>query len=190
MGLKPIFDYTLASILLVVFAFPMLLMWLIASWDTGQNGFFIHTRIGKNAKPFKMFKIRTLKGHYTDPITTEKTHQLTKSGRFFTRYKLDELPQLLNILNGTMSFVGPRPDVAGYADELEGEDRIILSVKPGITGPTQLKYRNEREILNKQSDPKKFNDEVLWRDKVEINKAYVRNQNFMKDLKILWNTVF
>ena len=165
-------------------------MWLIATIDTGQNGLFRHTRIGQHGRRFKMFKIRTLKGNYDNPITTENTHHVTNSGKFFIRYKLDELPQLLNILNGTMSFVGPRPDVPGYADLLEGEDRIILTFKPGITGPAQLKYRDENHLLAASNNPKKLNDEVLWPDKVRINKEYVQNWSFGKDLQILWETVF
>jgi len=89
-----------------------------------------------------------------------------------------------------MSFVGPRPDVTGYADQLRDEDRLILKVKPGITGPAQLKFRNEEELLNKQDDPKKFNDEVLWPEKVKINLDYVKNRTFIADMKYLWNTVF
>ena len=165
-------------------------MWLIATIDTGQNGIFVHERIGKNAKSFQMFKIRTLQGDYTNPITTETSHKVTKSGKFFIKFKLDELPQLLNILNGTMSFVGPRPDVAGYADQLMGSDRIILTVKPGITGPAQLKYRNENQLLSQSENPKNLNDEVLWPDKVKINKEYVKNWSFAKDIKILWQTLF
>ena len=165
-------------------------MWIIATIETGQNGMFLHERIGKNGEVFKMFKIRTLKGNYDNSITTEQTHKVTNSGKIFIQYKLDELPQLLNILNGTMSFVGPRPDVAGYADKLEGDDRIILKVKPGITGPAQLKYKNENELLSESNNPEKLNDEVLWPDKVQINKDYVINWTFAGDLVYLWKTVF
>ena len=188
--LKILFDYFFVVIFTLIFAVPMLIMWIIASLETGQNGLFIHERIGQYGKPFKMFKIRTLKGDYDNPITTENTHKITRSGRIFIKFKLDELPQLFNILNGTMSFVGPRPDVAGYADQLEGDDRVILSVKPGITGPAQLKYRSENELLAAAEDPRKLNDEVLWPDKVAINKEYVQNWTFTNDLKILWKTVF
>ena len=188
--LKIILDYSLAFILALIMLVPMLIMWLIATIETGQNGFFVHERIGLHGKKFKMYKIRTLKGDYDNPITTENTHKVTKSGRFFIKFKLDELPQLFNILNGTMSFVGPRPDVPGYADKLVGDDLIILSVKPGITGPAQLKYRNENELLAQAQNPKKLNDEVLWPDKVKINREYVKNWNIYTDLKLLWETIF
>lgn len=187
---KIIFDYTLAIVLTVVFAIPMMLMWLISTIETNQNGLFMHNRIGQNGKLFKMYKIRTLKGSYKNPITTDKTHQITRFGKFFIKYKLDELPQLFNILNGTMSFVGPRPDVPGYADELNGSDRLMLTVKPGITGPAQIKYRNENQLLKKSHDPIKLNDEVLWPDKVKINNDYVKNWSFRKDLSYLWRTIF
>lgn len=187
--LKTIFDYLGAFFLLLLLLFPMLLIWLICTIDTGQNGLFLHSRIGQAGRPFKMFKFRTLKGDYTNAVTTESTHMFSKSGRFLMRWKLDELPQLINILNGTMSFVGPRPDVAGYADELEGDDRIILQIKPGITGPAQLKYKNESGLLADAEDPIYLNNHVLWWDKVKINKEYVRNQSFLGDLVIIWRTL-
>ena len=187
--LKVIFDYILAIILLLLLFIPMAFIWIIITLETKQNGLFIQKRIGKNGRPFNIYKFRTLKGTYTNSVTTEKTHKLTKSGKFLIKTKLDETPQLFNILNGTMSFVGPRPDVAGYADELKGDDRIILIVKPGITGPAQLAYKNENEILNKVENPLKYNDEVLWPDKVKINKEYVLNWSFTKDLEYLLKTV-
>ncbi|MCK0201007.1 sugar transferase [Ornithobacterium rhinotracheale] len=186
---KKIFDYVFAIILLIILAIPMLLIWIIASIDTQQNGIFTQKRVGQNAKLFTIYKFRSLKGTYTNSVTTEKSHKITHFGRFLIKTKLDETPQLINILNGTMSFVGPRPDVQGYADVLKGEDRIILKVKPGITGPAQLAYKNENEILNQVSDPIKYNDEVLWPDKVKINKKYVKNWNFKNDILYLLKTI-
>ncbi|MRI62937.1 sugar transferase [Ornithobacterium rhinotracheale] len=186
---KKIFDYVFAIILLIILAIPMLLIWIIASIDTQQNGIFTQKRVGQNAKLFTIYKFRSLKGTYTNSVTTEKSHKITNFGHFLIKTKLDETPQLFNILNGTMSFVGPRPDVQGYADELKGEDRIILKVKPGITGPAQLAYKNENEILNQVPDPIKYNDEVLWPDKVKINKKYVENWNFKNDMLYLLKTI-
>ena len=111
-------------------------------------------------------------------------------GKFLRNYKLDELPQLFNILKGEMSFVGPRPDVAGYADKLTGEDKIMLGVKPGITGPAQLKHRKEDELLSEVDDPIKYNDEILWPDKVKINVEYVKNWSFRQDLIYMFQTIF
>ena len=130
-----------------------------------------------------------MKGEYSSSITTGEM-RITKLGKFLRRYKLDEIPQIFNILKGDMSWVGPRPDVFGYADKLEGEDRIILSVKPGITGPAQLKYRNEEEILSKVKDPKLYNDNIIWKDKVKINKDYIENWSFTNDVNYLLRTIF
>ncbi|MGI9526826.1 MAG: sugar transferase [Weeksellaceae bacterium] len=188
--IKTFFDYILAIVLLTVLILPLGIAWLIATIDTGQNGLFIQKRIGKEGKVFNIFKLRTMRGDYNNAITTEHSHDITKSGKYFIKYKIDEIPQLFNILNGTMSFVGPRPDVPGYADQLNGEDKIILSVKPGITGPAQLKYKDEHQLLSKAEDPIKLNDEVLWPDKVEINKKYIQEWTFIGDLKILFKTIF
>ena len=109
---------------------------------------------------------------------------------FLRKSKLDELPQLLNIVNGDMSFVGPRPDVQGYADKLEGEDRIVLDVKPGITGPAQLYFKNESKILSNQINPELYNKTVIWPKKVSINKAYIKNYPLLADFKYIYKTIF
>ncbi|MRJ06700.1 MAG: sugar transferase, partial [Epsilonproteobacteria bacterium] len=186
--IKRIFDFTLALVGLIL-TFPIILIaWVIATLETKTNGFFIQTRIGKGGKPFKIIKIRTMYPIEGTTITTANDRRITKSGRIFRKYKIDELPQLINILKGEMSFVGPRPDVPGYADKLTGEDRIILEVPPGITGPATLKYRNEEEILAQVENPQWYNDNVIWKDKVKINKEYVRNWSLKKDLYYIWKT--
>jgi len=188
--IKRIFDFTLALVGLIL-TFPIILIaWVIATLETKTNGFFIQTRIGKGGKPFKIIKIRTMYPIEGTTITTANDRRITKSGRIFRKYKIDELPQLINILKGEMSFVGPRPDVPGYADKLTGEDRIILEVPPGITGPATLKYRNEEEILAQVENPQWYNDNVIWKDKVKINKEYVRNWSLKKDLYYIWKTIF
>jgi len=107
----------------------------------------------------------------------------------FRKTKLDELPQLIHVLLGQMSFVGPRPDVPGYADKLEGDDRIVLTVRPGITGPATLKYRDEESLLAAQEDPEPYNNEILWPDKVRLNREYVENWSFWRDLYYIGRTV-
>lgn len=190
MAVKNLFDFLMA-LLLLPFLFPIIfILILLSTVDTGQFGLFTQTRIGKEGKPFLIFKIRTMKGDQESDITTLKTHKITAIGNFIRKTKLDELPQLFNVLFGQMSFVGPRPDVPGYADQLEGDDRLMLKVRPGITGPAQLKFRNEEEILNLQHDPKKYNDEVLWPEKVKINLDYVKNRSFGLDLKYIADTIF
>ena len=122
-------------------------------------------------------------------ITISNDERFTPTGAILNKYKLNELPQLWNVLKGEMSFVGPRPDVEGYADKLTGEDRNILLLKPGITGPATLKYRNEEELLAQQDEPLKYNDEVIWPDKVKINLKYFNEQSFLGDLKIIIKTI-
>lgn len=187
---KNIFDYILALILLIFLVGLIVLLIVVCSFNTKQFGIFEQNRVGKNAKLFKIYKLRTMKGFSKSNITTLKDHDITPFGKILRKYKLDELPQLFNIIKGEMSFVGPRPDVVGYADKLIGEDRIILSVKPGITGPAQIKYKNEEQLLAEIEDPIRYNDEVLWKDKVLINVQYVKEWTFKKDMIYLLHTVF
>jgi lipopolysaccharide/colanic/teichoic acid biosynthesis glycosyltransferase len=167
-------------ILLIGLVF-LLLVIAITAIDTQSNGFFTQVRIGQYGKPFLIYKLRTLHS---------KTNKTSFLGRMLRKTKLDELPQLLNLLKGEMTLVGPRPDVAGYADKLEGADRIILNLKPGITGLASLKYRNEEHILSQQPNPQHYNDEVIWPNKVRINKWYAQNRTLIMDLQILFYTLF
>lgn len=165
--------------------------WVIATFETKSNGFFIQKRVGRNGKIFNVIKIKTMKKveGVDTTITSSNDVRITKSGKFFRDTKIDELPQLINVLLGDMSFVGPRPDVPGYADKLESEDRIVLSIRPGITGPASLKYKNEEEILASQSDPKWYNDNIIWPDKVKLNKEYIKNWSLKKDIEYIIKTV-
>ncbi len=183
--LKRIFDVSISILALLIVIIPLILLLILAGISTGQRGLFIQKRIGYRGREFNLYKIRTLKGKDHEDILQIKKSE-TSFGNWLRKTKLDELPQLWNVLNSTMSMVGPRPDIPGYADLLEGEDRIILSVKPGITGPATLKYKNEDQILLQQPDPKKYNDEVIWPDKVKINKKYVEEWSLGKDLGYLW----
>jgi lipopolysaccharide/colanic/teichoic acid biosynthesis glycosyltransferase len=119
------------------------------------------------------------------PLASNNLASITRSGTLFRKYKLDELPQLLNVLVGSMSIVGPRPDVPGYADHLAGDDKIILSLRPGITGPASIKYRNEESILQKADDPISYNDKIIWPDKVRINREYIKNYSLLLDIKYI-----
>jgi lipopolysaccharide/colanic/teichoic acid biosynthesis glycosyltransferase len=188
--IKRIFDFSFALIGLLITWPIILIAWIIASIETKSNGFFLQKRVGENGKLFTIIKIKTMypekKG---STITTANDKRITKSGKFFRKYKIDELPQLINVLIGDMSFVGPRPDVPGYADKLEGEDRIILSVKPGITGPASLKYKNEEKFLASVKNPKEYNDKVIWPDKVRINKEYIKNWSLKKDIEYIIKTI-
>lgn len=126
--------------------------------------------------------------HHNNTISVKGEDRITSLGGFLRKYKLDELPELWNILKGDMSFVGPRPDMPEYANKLSGEDRLILNLRPGITGPATLKYANEEELLASVPDPYSYNDEVLWPDKVSINLEYYNNHSFFGDLIIIFKT--
>ena len=179
--IKRLFDILISVICLATFGGVLLICILIASVDTNSFGLFFQSRIGQHGKPFTIFKIKTF---------SDRSKKSTKFGRFLRATKLDELPQLINVLIGNMSLIGPRPDIAGYADRLSGKDRIVLNIKPGITGLASIKYRDEEEILNSQRNPLEYNDSVIWPDKVRINKWYVQNHTLWMDIAILYYTVF
>jgi lipopolysaccharide/colanic/teichoic acid biosynthesis glycosyltransferase len=185
--IKRIFDVLFVIFLIPLTIVPLVLFLFFATIDTKQIGLFSQDRVGKKGKLFKIFKIRTLKkgkhtlGHLDDSAS--------KYGKFLRTYKLDELPQLFNVLFGDMSFVGPRPDIRGFADKLEGEDKIILGIKPGVTGPATIKYRDEEAILALQDDPENYNRTIIWKDKVEINKMYIKDWSFYLDLKYIFKSI-
>lgn len=189
--LKRAFDIFCSFLGLIVLFFPLVIILIICSIDTKSFGIISQSRIGLFGRPFKLFKFKTMiDSKQSDAyITTVNDPRITKIGRFFRKSKLDELPQLWNVLKGEMSLVGPRPDVSGYADQLKGEDRIILSVRPGITGPASLHFKNEETLLSKQTNPKWYNDEIIWPQKVKINKTYVREYSFKKDLMYIFKTI-
>ncbi|TDY11761.1 sugar transferase [Meridianimaribacter flavus] len=185
--IKRCFDFLLSILIFPFLIVPILVLILISSIDTQQWGVFSQKRVGQNGKLFKIYKIRTLK---KEPHYLGRLHQsATTFGGFLRNSKLDELPQLFNVLFGHMSFVGPRPDVQGFADELIGEDRVILKVKPGITGPATIKYKDEDVLLAMQSDPETYNRTIIWVDKVEINKKYVQNWSFSLDLRYILQSI-
>jgi len=189
--IKRLFDIVLSTIGLLLTWWIILIAWIISSFETKSNGFFIQKRVGKDGKLFDVFKIKSMKkvDGIDTTITSSNDVRITKSGKFFRDTKIDELPQLFNVLIGDMSFVGPRPDVKGYADELQGDDRIILTLRPGITGPASIKYKNEEELLSRQSNPKEYNDTVIWPDKVRLNKEYIKEWSIKKDIDYIVKTV-
>jgi len=188
---KRIFDIFLSLIGILLSFWIIALALIIASIETKSFGLFVQKRVGKDAKLFNVFKIKTMREveGVEGTITTSNDMRITKSGKFFRDTKIDELPQLINVFLGSMSFVGPRPDVEGYADKLEGEDRLLLTIQPGITGPASIKYKNEEVLLSQQSNPKEYNDKVIWVDKVAINLEYIKNWSLKKDIKYIIKTV-
>jgi len=186
-------DMVLAVILLALTWWIILLAWAGACLSTGRNGFFLQVRIGQWGKPFKIIKIRTMKVVSADPgttVTTAGDPRITPLGRWLRRTKIDELPQLFNVLAGQMSFVGPRPDVPGFADQLEGDARAVLCLKAGITGPATLFYRDEERLLAEQDDPESYNRFVVFPAKVRMNLEYLNNYNIWTDLQyIIWTAL-
>ncbi len=191
MFFKSAFD-RIVSFFGLFFLSPVLLVvaLLIRIKMSGGSVIFKQKRVGQHGKLFTMYKFRSMTvNHSGSSVSVKGESRITPLGVKLRKYKLDELPELWNVLMGDMSFVGPRPDVPGYADKLEGDDRRLLLLKPGITGPASLKYRNEEELLAEQEDPLKYNDEVLFPDKVKINIEYLDNWSFWNDIKIIIYTV-
>ena len=190
--MKRTFDFLIALIGLIVVSPILLLVALLIKATSKGPIFYKQDRVGLNAGIFKLLKFRTMvidADKLGSSVTVKDDPRITPVGRFLRRFKLDELPQLINVLRGDMSFVGPRPDVPGFADKLTGKDRIILSVRPGVTGPATLKYRNEEELLAKQADPNRYNAEVIYPDKVRLNREYVENYSFWKDIGYIIRTI-
>jgi lipopolysaccharide/colanic/teichoic acid biosynthesis glycosyltransferase len=191
---KLVFDL-LFAIIGFIFMIPIILIITIIIKLTSKGPvFYIAPRVGKNGKLFNMIKFRSMYVNADKKdegsVTVKGDRRVSSIGKFLRKYKLDELPELLNILKGNMSFVGPRPDVPGYADHLKGDDRRVLELRPGITGPATLKYSNEELLLSKVEDPQKYNDEVIFPDKVKINLEYMDSWSLWLDIKIIFRTIF
>ena len=191
MTLKYIFDRVAALIgLLCIWWMLIIVAIIIKVKMPGGPAIFMQTRIGRHGKPFTMYKFRTMTvNHGGSSVSVAGESRITPLGAVLRRYKIDELPELWNVLKGDMSFVGPRPDVPGYADALQGDDREVLLLRPGITGPASLKYRNEEEILATVPNPQQYNDTVIFPDKVRINRYYLHNYSFITDIKMIFCTV-
>lgn len=181
---KRFFDFIFSLFSLVFFFWVVCISWLLAAIDTNTNGIFIQQRIGQFGKPFKIYKLRTIQ-----VITSSGIRRISKIGRFLRNYKLDELPQFFNVLKGEMSIVGPRPDLPGYYDLLEGENRKILELKPGLTSLASLKYSEEESLLSKQVSPDSYNDSIVFPDKVQLNLDYYYHRSFWGDIGIIFKTI-
>ncbi|EAQ40272.1 sugar transferase [Dokdonia sp. MED134] len=170
---KILFDFII-SLVLIVLLIPLWVIILI----TPYVSIFKQTRVGRFGKYFTIYKIKTM-----------KDGRVTSLGKFLRKYKIDELPQLFNILKGDMSFVGPRPDIPGYYDKLIGKDRGVLLLKPGLTSLAAIKYRNEEALLARQVNPSKFNTEIIFPDKVKMNLDYLEKRSFWYDINIIVLTI-
>ena len=191
MLIKFLFDRTVSLIGLLLLC-PVLLVVAVLIRIKMPDGpvLFRQKRVGKDGRLFTLVKFRSMTMHHSgSTVSVAGESRITPLGAKLRRYKLDELPELWNVLKADMSFVGPRPDVPGYADALTGEDREVLRLRPGITGPATLKYRNEEEILASVGDPQKYNDEVIFPDKVRINRYYLHHYSFWMDIRMMVATV-
>lgn len=188
---KYLFDRIMAFVGLIVLSPVLLVVWMLIRVKMPDGpAVFTQKRVGKDGKLFTMYKFRSMSAHHSgSTVSVAGESRITPLGAKLRRYKLDELPELWNVLIGDMSFVGPRPDVPGYADKLEGDDRRVLQLRPGITGPASLKYRDEEVLLAGQANPQKFNDKVIYPDKVRINLYYLDHYSFLADIKMIFATV-
>lgn len=206
MILKYLFD-RLVSFIGLLFLWPVLLIVaiLVKIKMPGGPAFFVQKRVGLNGKLFKCHKFRTMTvKHNGSTVSVAGDSRITPLGAKLRHWKLDELPGLWDVLIGNMSFVGPRPDVPGYADQLKGDDRRVLQLRPGITGPATLKYRLEDEMISEYVAQKQaagdtrpmqeiaveYNDTVIFPDKVRLNLYYLDHYSFVKDFQMILCTVF
>ena len=178
---KRCFDLITSLISLIVFLPFILISWVVLILDTKSTGIFCQNRVGQFGNLFTIYKLKTMDA---------KTSTVSKIGHFVRKYKIDELPQFINVLKGEMSIVGPRPDIKGYYDKLKGEERKILELKPGITSEASIKYYKEEEILELQENALEYNDNIIFPDKVKMNLEYYYNQNLLLDIKIIIKTLF
>lgn len=187
---KLVFDKAGSLVGLVVLSPLMVVIGLGVLLTSRGPLLYKQARVGRHGRLFTIYKFRTMEvGSDHNSVSVHNDGRATRLGVWLRRTKLDELPELWNILRGDMSFVGPRPDVPGFADRLKGEERRILELRPGLTGPATLKYAREEYLLARVPDPIKYNDEVIWPDKVRINLEYLDHQSLGTDLKIIWKTL-
>lgn len=214
MMLKFVFDKVVSLVGLIVLSPLLLIVALLIKWKMPGPILFCQQRVGRYGRIFTVYKFRTMtvkaeasvasRNSEATSIASQEQNRITPLGEKLRRYKLDELPELWNVLKGDMSFVGPRPDVPGYADQLQGEDREVLLLRPGITGPASLKYRNEEDILEAVDEAlqkgrsglpigittvQEYNDNVIYPDKVRLNRYYLHHYSFIKDIKMIVCTV-
>ena len=189
---KRLFDIIFSFLGLIILLPLFIIVPILIKVDSSGPIFFLQERVGLHGKYFKIIKFRSMKVNQNDSLTVtlKNDKRITRIGRKLRKYKIDEIPELMNVLIGDMSFVGPRPDVPGYTDLLKGNDRNILKLRPGITSLASIKYSNEEQLLLEQEDPIAYNDDVIFPDKVKMNLNYYENNNIWIDIKIIFATVF
>jgi len=173
-----ILEILISFFLVLIFLILIFIIYLILLFNNDSKIIFTQVRIGQHGIPFTIYKLKTM-----------VDGKVTSTGKILRKTKIDELPQLINVIKGDMSFVGPRPDVPGYYDNLKGDDKKVLELKPGLTSLAAIKYRNEETLLSQQELPLKYNDEVIFPDKVKMNLEYLEKKSFLYDLKIIFLTI-
>ena len=181
----------MATVGLMAAVLPLCLISILIKTNSPGPIFFKQHRVGRHGHLFRCIKFRTMhpESEKQGTVTAAGDNRITPIGRFLRKFKLDEIPQLWNVLTGNMSFVGPRPDVPGYADRLQGDNRRILELYPGITGPATLKFRDEETLLAQVPDPQRYNDEIIFPEKVRMNLEYLNHWSFGKDIGYILMTV-
>ena len=189
---KRLFDIIFSFLGLILLLPLFIIVSILIKVDSSGPIFFLQERVGLYGKYFKIIKFRSMKVNHNDSltITLKNDKRITRFGKKLRKYKIDEIPELINVLIGDMSFVGPRPDVPGFADLLKGNDRNILKLRPGITSSASIKYSNEEQLLLEQEDPIAYNNDVIFPDKVKMNLNYYENNNIWIDIKIIFATFF
>ena len=191
MFFKRTFDI-LASFFGLIILSPLLLVaGLLVRFSSEGPVLFRQERTGRHGIPFTIYKFRTMfVDHGGSSVSVKGEKRITPIGAVLRKFKIDEFPELWNILIGDMSFVGPRPDMPEYAARLQGKQREILTVRPGLTSPASIKYAREEELLSLVPDPQKHFDEVIWPDKMRMNLEYIKGRTFIGDIVLIFKTVF
>ena len=190
--IKRIFDFFAALIGIIILSPILLIVSIAIKMDSTGDILFLQKRVGKDGKEFNIYKFRTM---VTDAeklgkqITVGKDNRITKVGAFLRKYKIDELPQLFNVLKGDMSLVGPRPEVPKYVELYNEEQRKVLSVRPGITDLASLKYSDENDILGKVENPEEYYINVIMKDKLTLNLEYIEKSNLFFDISLVIKTI-
>ena len=185
------FDILFSCLGLICLSPILLIIYILIKTESKGPGLYAQKRIGKDGKPFKLLKFRTMRegSDKGNQITIGEDERITKIGRHLRKYKLDELPQLVNVIKGEMSLVGPRPEVEKYVSLYTPEQRVVLSVLPGITDYASIQYSNENEILGKAEDPHKMYVEEIMPKKIEYNMKYIKDPSLSQYFKIIFLTV-
>ncbi len=192
MVIKRLSDILFSCIGLIVLIPVFIIISIGIIFDTKGGVFYLQKRVGKNNRDFTLLKFRTMRvDSASDSLLTigEDDSRITRSGAFLRRYKLDELPQLFNILKGDMSIVGPRPEVRKFVDIYNQRQKQVLTVRPGLTDYASLKYINESEVLAKYDNPEKAYVEVIMPEKLNLNLKYINEKSFVTDLRIIFKTL-